>query len=165
MSRVLLLSPPAWDRVAEEIQAVLERAMREEIREKSLADERRKVSARISLDVPDEDAIIVAEVVQALIAPNAFINTQKTEERRQEARARVEPVTATLARNEIILRSGDIADPLDIEALDALELRQSDWDPRHVRGPRHSSSCSGLCTWFTSGNSSLPSGSNRCSPF
>ncbi len=67
ISRTLTLAGPAWDRVAAEIQAVLERAMREEIREDNLADERRKVPARVRLDMSDEDAAIVSAVVQDLL--------------------------------------------------------------------------------------------------
>jgi putative nucleotidyltransferase with HDIG domain len=116
-----------WDGIASEIQVVLERAMQEEIRESNLADERRKVTARVRLDLSDEDAAVVARVVQDLLVPNSFYNAEKTEQRRQQARDAVEPVTAAVERNEIILRAGDIATPLDIEALDALGLRQNKW--------------------------------------
>jgi putative nucleotidyltransferase with HDIG domain len=127
IERVLTMTQEEWERVASEIQVVLDRAMREEIRENNLADERRKVAARVRLDLSDEDAAIVVRIVQDLVVPNSFPNTEKTEQRRQEARDAVEPVTAAVARNEIILRAGDIATPLDIEALDALGLRLSRW--------------------------------------
>ena len=45
ISRILTMGNAAWDRVADEIQNVLEGAMREEIRENNLADERRKVAS------------------------------------------------------------------------------------------------------------------------
>ena len=127
IERILAMTQEEWERVASEIQVVLERAMREEIRENNLADERRKVAARVRLDISDEDAAIVVRIVQDLVVPNSFPNTEKTEQRRQQARDAVEPVTAAVARNEIILRAGDIATPLDIEALDALGLRLNRW--------------------------------------
>ncbi len=77
ISRTLTLPDPAWDRVAEEAQVVLERAMREEIRENSLADERRKVPARVRLDLSDEDAAIVTAMVQDLLVPNSFFNAER----------------------------------------------------------------------------------------
>jgi len=130
IERILTMSQEEWDGVASEIQVVLERAMREEIRENNLADERRKVAARVRLDLTDEDAAIVVRTVQDLLAPNSFFNAEKTEQRRQQARDTVEPVTAAVERNEIILRAGDIATALDLEALEALGLRQNRWSWR-----------------------------------
>jgi putative nucleotidyltransferase with HDIG domain len=124
LERILTMPQEQWDRIASEIPVVLDRAMREEIRENNLADERRRVSARVRLDISDEDATIVTSVVQGLLVPNSFFNAEKTEQRRQQARDSAEPVTATVARNEIILRAGDIATALDIEALESLGLRQ-----------------------------------------
>jgi hypothetical protein len=130
IQRILTMPQTEWDRIASEIQVVLERAMREEIRETNLADERRKVAARVRLDLSDEDAAVVVRIVQDLLVPNSFSNIEKTEQRRQQARDAVEPVTAAVERNEIILRAGDIVTPLDIEALDALGLRQNRWSWR-----------------------------------
>ena len=127
LDRIVALPGPAWERIAVEIQAVLERAMREEIRENTLADERRKVPARVRLDFTDEDATIVSEVVQDLLVPNSFFNAERTEQRRTEAREAVEPITETLERNEVILRAGDIVTDLDVEALEELGLQQPTW--------------------------------------
>jgi hypothetical protein len=127
IERFLTMPQTEWDRIASEIQVVLEQAMRAEIRETNLADERRRVAARVRLDLSDEDAAVVVRIVQDLLAPNSFPNTEKTEQRRQQARDAVEPVTAAVERNEIILRAGDILTPLDIEALDALDLRRNRW--------------------------------------
>jgi hypothetical protein len=127
IGRILSLSGPEWDRVAAEVQVALERAMREEIREDNLADVRRKVSTLVRLDLADEDAAIVGKMVEDLLAPNSFFNADRTEERRQLARDNVEPVTATVERNETILRAGDIVTALDVEALDALGLRRGGW--------------------------------------
>jgi hypothetical protein len=133
VGRILSLSGQGWERTAAEAQVVLERAMREEIREISLSDEKRKVPARVRLDMPEEDAAVVTEIVQELLVPNSFYNAERTEERRQLARDDVEPLTATVERNETILRAGDIATSMDIEALDALGLRQMGWSLSDVR--------------------------------
>jgi cyclic-di-AMP phosphodiesterase PgpH len=132
IERILTMPQAEWDGVASEIQNVLERAMREEIRENNLADEQRKVAARVRLDLSDEDATIVTSIVQELLVPNSFFNAEKTDQRRQQARDGAEPVTAAVERNEIILRAGDIATALDIEALDSLGLRQNRWSWKDV---------------------------------
>lgn len=133
VSRIVTLPAPAWEKVAAEIQVVLGGAMREEIRENNLADERRKVPARVRLDLADEDAAIVSEVAQDLLVPNSFFNAERTEQRREEARAAVEPVTETLERSEVILRAGDIVTDLDVEALRALGLQQRAWSWQDFR--------------------------------
>jgi putative nucleotidyltransferase with HDIG domain len=127
VNRIVTLPGPAWERVAGEVQVVLERAMREEIRENTLADERRKVAARVRLDLADEDAAIVTAIVEGLLVPNSFFNPERTQQRRQEASEAVEPVTETYERNEVILRAGDIVTDLDIEALQELGLQQRTW--------------------------------------
>ncbi len=132
VNRILSLPGPAWERVAAEVQVVLERAMREEIRENNLADERRKVPARVRLDFTDDDVSIVSDIVQDLLAPNSFYNAERTTQRRDQARDAVEPVTTTVERNETILRAGDIVTELDIEALRGLGLQQSGWSWREV---------------------------------
>ena len=127
IDRIVLLPPPAWERVAVEVPLVLERAMREEIRENNLADERRKVPARVRLDLPDEDAAVVSGIVQDLLLPNSFFNQERTDQRRQTARDAVEPITRTVERDETILRAGDIVTDLEIEALQALGLQGRNW--------------------------------------
>ena len=133
INRILILPDAGWQRVADETLNVLESAMREEIRENTLADARRKVPSLIRLDLMDEDAAIAREIVQALLVPNSMYNAERTEERRQQARQRIEPVSVTIARNEIVLRSGTIVTPADIEALDALGLRQVSWSWTNMR--------------------------------
>lgn len=130
--RIITLPAPAWERVAAEIQVVLERAMREEIRENNLADERRKVPARVRLDLSDEDVTVIAEIVQDLLIPNSFYNPERTDERRTAASAAVEPVSTTIERNQTVLRAGAIVTDLDMEALKALGLQQSSWSWKDV---------------------------------
>jgi putative nucleotidyltransferase with HDIG domain len=124
ISRTVTLPNPAWERAAAEVPVVLERAMREEIRENNLADERRRIPARVRLDLSDEEATVVSALVEDLVIPNSFYNAERTEQRRQSAREQVEPVTTTIERNETILRAGDIVSGLDLEALEALGMRQ-----------------------------------------
>jgi len=124
ISRTVTLPNPAWERVATEVPGVLERAMREEIRENNLADERRRIPARVGLNLTDEEATVVSALVEDLVIPNSFYNAERTEQRRQFAREQVEPVTTTIERNETILRAGDIVSGLDLEALAALGMRQ-----------------------------------------
>ena len=133
LDHIVALAAPDWERLAAEVPVVLERAMREEIRENNLADERRKVSARVRLDMADEDAAIVSAIVQNLLLPNSSYNQERSEQRRKAAREAVEPITRTVERNETLLRAGDIVTDLEIEALQALGLQGRNWSWGDVR--------------------------------
>ena len=128
VKRTLSLDSEGWDRVAAEVQTVLDETMREAITENGVADERREVPNRIRLDLPDEDAAIVSQIVQSLVVPDSFYNAAKTDAQRQQARDLVTPATTTIERNEIILRAGDVVTAADLEALDAVGLKQAGWN-------------------------------------
>jgi len=122
---LLALDEDSWRRVANEVQTVLDRIMREEIRENQLELYQRRVPGLVSLDLTDEEAAVTIELVQTLMRPNSFFNAERTQAEREAARNRVPPQTRTLEAGEIILRAGDVVGPEHIEALEALGLRQS----------------------------------------
>ncbi|RME82052.1 MAG: HDIG domain-containing protein [Caldilineae bacterium] len=130
-ARVLLeLSDERWEVVANEITRVLDRAMRQEIREGELYRAQRAVPGQIAFGLNDQEAAAVTLIVQGLLKPNAFYNAARTEEARAAAAASVTPVERTVAEGETILRSGDRIDALDIEALDVLGLLEVEHDWR-----------------------------------
>jgi membrane-associated HD superfamily phosphohydrolase len=71
VGRILSLSGQAWERTAAEVQVVLERAMREEIRETSLSDEMRKVPARVRLDLPEAELPLSPKLCRICLFPTA----------------------------------------------------------------------------------------------
>jgi len=126
IDQILSLSEENWQAVQAETVAVVDEAMREEIRESQLDQARRRVSTLVDLDLSEAQAGIVKELVRDLIKPNSFYNAEKTDEARRLARESVTPVSRTIAKGEIILREGDIVTSLDVEALSALGLRQAE---------------------------------------
>ncbi|HEY65895.1 MAG TPA: HDIG domain-containing protein [Caldilineae bacterium] len=124
IEQMLSLDDASWRRVANEVQIVLDRIMREEIRENQLELYQRRVPSLVSLDLTDEEAAVTTALVRALMRPNSFFNPERTEAEREAARKRVPPQMRTLEAGEIILRAGDIVTPEHIEALEALGLRQ-----------------------------------------
>ncbi len=124
--QALLLDEESWQAVKAEIVRVLDRAMQQEIRENTLAAAKRAVPGLISFRLDDGEANVVMALVQSLLQPNAFLNSERTEEAKAEAGSKVAPVERSIAQSEIILRSGDRVDALDIEALDALGLLQTE---------------------------------------
>jgi len=130
ISQTLSLGNEAWLRVTGEVPLVVNRAMREEIREHQLALARLRVESMIGLQVElsDEELEVVGVLAKALLQPNTFYNAEKTEAAQQAAREAVEPVAVSFASGEIIVRAGDIVDELDVEALEHLGLYQAAWD-------------------------------------
>ncbi len=124
INRLLLLSESEWSEVSNEVIYVIDQVMREEIRESQLAGAKRVLPTKVSLDLSEEEAEIVSELAKNFIKANSFYNKEKTEENRRLARESVEPVARVLEEGEVVLRAGDIVDPLDLEALAALGLRQ-----------------------------------------
>ncbi|NOX61382.1 MAG: HDIG domain-containing protein [Chloroflexi bacterium] len=120
----LILSAPeeSWGVIATETVRVLDLAMRSVIREGELENAQRRVPSLIGFGLSDDEAAVVTTLVQGLLRPNTFFNAERTEAAREEAAAAVEPVERTIAAGEIIVRSGDRIDELDMEALNALGL-------------------------------------------
>jgi len=123
-SRILDFSPADWQRVAEETVRVLEHSMRQEIRTDNLNEARRQVPTLIALDLNEAQAAVVTDITGQLIQPNSLRNAELTEKARQQARDAVEPISRSWKQDEIILRQGEIVDPLTLEALETFGLRQ-----------------------------------------
>lgn len=122
---ILAIGNERWPIVAEETVRVLDAAMRSVIREGELQSAQRAVPSLIGFGLSDAEAGVVNALVQGLIRPNSVFDAERTEAAQTEAANRVKPVERTIAAGETIVRAGDRVGPLDIEALDALDLLQS----------------------------------------
>jgi putative nucleotidyltransferase with HDIG domain len=123
---LLTADSESWSVIKAETMAVLDQAMRAEIRPSSseLRAVRRRLPTLLGLDVSDETAAIIVAIVEDLIQPNTFVNEQRTAEEQELARESVQPVVVTYEEDQRILRAGDLVEPEDIEALEALGLQQ-----------------------------------------
>jgi cyclic-di-AMP phosphodiesterase PgpH len=133
-SLILTLSDARWQTVAQESIAVLERVMGNTIREDQIENARRNIPILVSLSVPEDQANIVVELVEAFVIPNSLFNEAATEAAQQQARAAIEPVSRSYALGEIVVSRGQLLKEEDIEALQMLGLvtRQNSW--REVDG-------------------------------
>lgn len=128
-SMILALSDARWQSVAQEAVLVLERVMGNTIRDDQVDTARRSVPVLVSLSIPEDQAAVVAELVEAFVVPNSLYNEAATEAARQQARDSVEPVTRSFATGEIVVSRGQLLSSEDIEALQILGLvkRQNRW--------------------------------------
>ena len=83
----------------------------------------------------DADRAVVVELVQRFVRGNQVLNADATARAQQDARESVAPVEQTYERGQTVVRDGQVVGPLEIEALEALGLRnpEVDW---HGRGSR-----------------------------
>ena len=119
-----LLSLPAarWDAIQQEALSVLEQVMRNTIRENDLPTIRRNIPTLVSLALTEEHAGLVVEMVSAFVAPNSFSSPTLTDAARQTAREAVQPVIQSYKPGEMVVASGQVITPAQLEALEKLGL-------------------------------------------
>lgn len=131
---LLSLDQVDYDEVKSNILVIIEDLMREEIRPSQLADSQRAARRLASLELTLVQTQVVTELAHQFIVPTIFPNEEATAAARAEAVAAVEPITRTVARDQRIIRAGDIVTEADYELLNELGLL------RHERNWRHAAS-------------------------
>ncbi|MFN2270298.1 MAG: HD family phosphohydrolase [Anaerolineae bacterium] len=122
---LLNLSDDGWNRVEHETLRVVGVAMRSEIREDRLNEILEEdIPDLISLDLSDEETVVAVALVQSFVVPNSFFDPQATADAREQARDEVGSVLRTFEAGQVIVWEGEIVEPLDIEVMDQLGLRQ-----------------------------------------
>jgi cyclic-di-AMP phosphodiesterase PgpH len=125
INAILSLDAASWEAVRADVNAVLEQAMRAEIRDTDLADAQRRVPTLVNHTLSPSSVETVVALVQALLVPNSTYDEAATTERRQQARDRVLPVNRTIKQGEAVVREGDLVTELDLEELQALGLQHA----------------------------------------
>ena len=123
---ILSLSDARWQAVQQEAIVVLEQVMRNTIREDRVDNALRSVPALVSLDLPEDQAAIVAELVSGFVAPNSFYSEELTEAARDQAQEAIEPSTHSYVQGETVIPRGKVVTSTDLEALEQFGLIQPD---------------------------------------
>lgn len=116
-SDILALNDTRWTAVQQEAIVVLEQVMRNTIREDRLVETISSVPNLVSLALPADQALMVADLVSAFITPNSFYSETLTESARQQAVDAVVPAKVSFAAGEVVVRRGEVVFEEDIEAL------------------------------------------------
>ncbi len=119
---ILGLNDTRWQEMQQESLVVLERVMSSPIRSSNINDARGRVPALVSLSFPEEQANVVAWLVQAFVAPNSQYSEELTQAARLQARDAVKPVVRSFAPGQTVVLQGEILDPDDVEALYQMDL-------------------------------------------
>ena len=121
-----------WSTIGNEAQRVLQDIMKDRIPDDRLAEVRNEVPLRVSPFFADADRAVVVELVQRFVRPNQVLNQDATTRAQQDAREAVAPVEQTYERGQTVVRDGQVVGPLEIEALEALGLRNPELDWQSV---------------------------------
>ena len=126
IDRILNMSGEAWESLDGEIINVLERIMREPIRNTTLEVVRARLPTQVSIRFSSAESEIIVAIVEDLVRPNTFPNETATEAAREAAVAAVDPVERTFALNEVVVRQNEQVTAVDMEALRMLGLLQTE---------------------------------------
>ncbi len=120
---ILALPDTSWSRVQLEFLDLLDQVMRqEEIREADLPSVRARIPTLVPLDLAQDEAEVVQDLVTRFVRPNVFYDEAATLAAQDAARQAVGPAVQMYRSGQVIVREGTIVSSLDIEALSQFGL-------------------------------------------
>lgn len=122
--QLLSLNEDQWTSFQQEALNVLEEIMRNPIRQDQRIQAQRNIPTLISFSMPQDQALIVTELVTPFVIANSLYSEDQTDAAINEARALVEPTTRVYLSGETIVRRGQIITPQSWEALQQFGLIQ-----------------------------------------
>lgn len=120
MAAILAFSDEEWEAVSSETLRVFRSQMRGEIRESDLKGVLRKLPNQINPNLSDEQVMVVIAWARGLITSNTFLDADRTEQARQNARDEIAPVEWTYEAGQIVVRGGEVVTAEQLEALQQL---------------------------------------------
>lgn len=133
LNTLFALSDGGWNRVQLEARGLLDQVMRsEELRAQNLEQQRQRIPVLVPLDLAQDEANLVAALVQRFIVPNSFYDEEATLRARQQAAEDSEPVRRTVRSGEVIVREGSVVTELAMESLEQLGLTGQEWSWRET---------------------------------
>jgi putative nucleotidyltransferase with HDIG domain len=130
--QLALIDDFKWSTIANEAQRVLQDIVKDRIPDDRVEEVRGDVPLRVSTFFADADRAVVVELVQRFVRGNQVLNQDATLRAQQDAREAVAPVEQIYERGQTVVRDGQVVGPLEIEALEALGLRNPEPDYRSV---------------------------------
>ena len=129
IDQILIMNEQDWSTVKKEALRLLDNMMRDEIKESQILTKRRELPNKVALDIPENQADVIVAITSDMIQANTYPDVARTEMDRQTAADAVEPVITKIEKNELLVPSGTVVGPREIEKLEALGLQQpkSSW--------------------------------------
>lgn len=134
ISRILQLNTPRWEALEFEATTVLEEIMRNTLRPSDIPQAQRDIPSRIDFSFPEDQANIVAELVEPFIVPNSNHSEEQTEAAKNDAVLNVDPVFKSFMAGETLVSRGQIITNVDLEALQQYGLIQPENRSQEITG-------------------------------
>ncbi|MBG0787035.1 MAG: HDIG domain-containing protein [Anaerolineaceae bacterium] len=125
ITRILQLSDVRWEAVESETSVVLEGVMRNTIRDTDLYSAKRNIPSLIDFSFPQDQADIVADLVEPFVVPNSLYSVEETDAAIEEARQSIQPMIRSFISGETLVNRGQIIQKVDWEALEHYGLIQT----------------------------------------
>ncbi|GAB4481235.1 MAG: HDIG domain-containing protein [Anaerolineales bacterium] len=122
---LLNFSDTRWLSVQREAATVLERVLRNPVREEQLTAIEQSVPYLISYSLSEDQSSVVAELVIPFITSNSFYSEDLTAAARERASQNVEPITQRYLAGEMVVQRGKVLSEADVEALQKLGFIRS----------------------------------------
>ncbi len=114
---ILDMTANQWQTVTGEAKRVLGQVLSEAVTRGQEGQIGEQVPQIIDSSLSPDEAALVDMMVKPFVVANLDVDPAKTEEKKEEARAAVVPVLVTYAKNQTIVRSGDVIDSTAVEAM------------------------------------------------
>ncbi|OIP22497.1 hypothetical protein COX95_01165 [bacterium CG_4_10_14_0_2_um_filter_33_32] len=127
------LSLEDWQKVKSETSNLLNKLQdNEKIKnDEKISDE--LIEKYLSDSLSSKDNLAIKELASVLVIPNYIFSKEDTDIKIEQAKAEVEPVSLLITQDEVIVRSGKVIDKLDLEKLEAVGLKKTDFfDLRNI---------------------------------
>lgn len=126
---LLNMNDADYARMKSEVQRIVGDLMRREIRDTQLRELQQQAQRDASLDLTPTQERVVKFLAPRFIVPTMEPDPAETEKKREEAATAVPPFPVTVAKDELVVRAGDIVTERHIEKMTQLGLlqRQTDW--------------------------------------
>src|SRR5438132_6076000 len=126
--QLAILDDYRWSTIANEAQRALQDIMKDRIPDDRVDELRNEVPLHVNPMFAEADRSVVVELVQRFVRSNQVLNQDATSRAQQDAREAVAPVEQTYERGQTVVRDGQVVGPPEIEALEALGLRNPELD-------------------------------------
>lgn len=121
---ILSLSQANYNSAKNEILALVNETMQQDIRPDDLLSARDSVRRNISFDLTPDQEQMVGLIAPQFVVPNVFFDEEATQAAREASIAEVQPVQQVITEGQTLIRVGEVVDESHIENLEQLGILQ-----------------------------------------
>ncbi len=129
---LLAMNQSDFEMTKSEITRIIDNIMRQEFQENQLVDFQRQAERQASLGLSQAQRNVVTNLARQFIVATIFKDEEATRTAQENAAVQVEPVTRSIAKDQRIVRAGELITMEEEELLDQLGLLRQELNWRDV---------------------------------